>query len=65
MAMKAIGIIAPRVIRPTSYRAHHTEKRGPPELPAGQNRPEHGSIHALLSTRFRASQNQPLPRFVH
>jgi hypothetical protein len=50
--MKAIDFIAPRVIRRTSYSAHHTEKRGPPELPAGQNRPEHGSFHALLSTRF-------------
>jgi hypothetical protein len=50
--MKAIDFIALRVIRRTSYSAHHTEKRGPPELPAGQNTPEHGSIHASLSTRF-------------
>jgi len=50
--MKAIDFIAPRVIRRTSCSAHHTEKRGPPELLAGQNRPKHGSIHASLSTRF-------------
>jgi hypothetical protein len=50
--MKAIDFIAPRVIRRTSYSAHHTEKRGPPELLAGQDRPEHGSIHASLGTRF-------------
>src|ERR1700745_2637340 len=50
--MKAIDFIGPRVIRRTSYSAHHTEKRGPPELPAGQNRPEHERLHVSLSQQF-------------
>ena len=40
-----------QVIR-TSSSAHQTEKRGPPELPAGQNRPKHGCIHASPNARF-------------